>query len=236
MRPGPAATASITKPAVVPSADAAPATASSARIDSLSGGLPLVVCDECDAVYARESLAPGTVARCTRCGALVGRGHRLTAESQLALAAAALVVFVIGNASDIVTLDLRGVRVEVPLYEAILHTWSTDQPLVALLAAATTLGFPLAVIALRLWVLAPIVAGRRPAGFVPAMHALRWVTRWSMVEVFMLGTLVAVVRSAGVASVVPGAGIFAYAALTVLLTASQALGMHRLWRAGAQLP
>ena len=68
------------------------------------------------------------------------------------------------------------------------------------------------------------------------MHALRWVTRWSMIEVFMLGTLVAVVRSAGVASVVPGAGIFAYAALTVLLTASQALGMHRLWRAGAQLP
>ena len=204
--------------------------------DAAAGGLPLLVCDECDAVYARESLAPGTVARCARCGALLGRGHRLTVENQLALAFAALIVFVIGNASDIVTLNLQGVHVEVPLYEAILHTWQTEQRAVAALAGATTLAFPLAVIVLRLWVLAPIAAGRRPAGFVSAMRALRWVTRWSLVEVFMLGTLIAVVRSAGIASVVPGAGIFAYAALTVLVTASQSVGLHRLWRAGAHLP
>ena len=227
----PTVTAPIADPAAASAAAVHPAAP-----DAAAGGLPLVVCDECDVVYARESLAPGTVARCARCGALLGRGHRLTVENQLALALAALIVFVIGNASDIVTLDLRGVHVEVPLYEAILHTWRTEQRVVAVLAGATTLAFPLAVIVLRLWLLAPIAAGRRPAAFVPAMRALRWVTRWSLVEVFMLGTLVAVVRSAGLASVVPGPGIFAYAALTVLVTASQSLGLHRLWRAGAHLP
>lgn len=227
--------ASIAEPITASAAEAA-AAARPADPDAAAGGLPLIVCDECDAVYAHESLAPGTVSRCARCNALLGRGHRLTVESQLAVAFAALIVFVIGNASDMVTLDLRGVHVEAPLYEAILHTWQTDQHVVALLAGATTLVFPLAVIVLRLWLLAPIAAGRRPAGFVPAMRALRWVTRWSLVEVFMLGMLVAVVRSAGLASVVPGAGIFAYAALTVLLTASQSLGLHRLWRAGAHLP
>ena len=230
-----AVTAPIAEPAAASSAEAA-AAAHPARPDAAAGGLPLIVCDECDAVYARESLAPGTAARCARCGALLGRGHRLTVENQLALALAALIVFVIGNASDIVTLDLRGVHVEAPLYEAILHTWQTEQRVVAVLAGATTLAFPLAVIVLRLWLLAAIAAGRRPAGFVPAMRALRWVTRWSLVEVFMLGTLIAVVRSAGIASVVPGPGIFAYAALTVLVTASQSLGLHRLWRAGAHLP
>ena len=40
---------------------------------------------------------------------------------------------------------------------------------------------------------------------------MRWVLRWSMVEVFMLGVLIAVVRSAGVTNVVLGPGIFAYA-------------------------
>ena len=230
-----AVTAPIAEPAAASGAEAA-AAAHPARPDAAAGGLPLIVCDECDAVYARESLAPGMVARCARCAALLGRGHRLTVENQLALALAALIVFVIGNASDIVTLDLRGVHVEAPLYKAILHTWQTEQRVVAVLAGATTLAFPLAVIVLRLWLLAPIAAGRRPTAFVPAMRALRWVTRWSLVEVFMLGTLVAVVRSAGIASVVPGPGIFAYAALTVLVTASQSLGLHRLWRAGAHLP
>ena len=141
----------------------------------------LIVCDDCDAVYRRHPLAPGTVAHCARCGASLGRGHRLGAQARLALMVAAL-------------------------------------------------------IALRLWLLAPLAAGRRPVGFVPAMHALRWATRWSMVEVFLLGALIATVRSAGIASAVVGPGIFSYAVLTVLLAVEQAAGLRRLWRLGAELP
>jgi len=48
--------------------------------------------------------------------------------------------------------------------------------------------------------------------------------------VFMLGVLIAVVRSAGVTNVVLGPGIFAYTALTVLLTAIQATGLQGLWQ------
>ena len=84
----------------------------------------------------------------------------------------------------------------------------------ALLSAATAFVFPLAVILLRLWVLVPLVLGRPVPALAPAMRTLRWVLRWSMVEVFMLGVLIAVVRSAGVTNVVLGPGIFAYMALT----------------------
>ena len=196
----------------------------------------LIVCDDCDAVYRRLPLAPGTVAHCARCGASLGRGHRLGAQGRLALMVAALIALAVGNAFDIVTLDLRGVHVEATLHEAIAHTWRNGERLVAMLAGATALAFPLAMIALRLWLLAPLAAGRRPAGFVPAMHALRWATRWSMVEVFLLGALIATVRSAGIASAVVGPGIFSYAALTVLLAIEQAAGLRRLWRLGAELP
>ncbi len=189
----------------------------------------LVVCEECDAVHTREALAEYEVARCTRCGSTLGRGHRLGPEGLLALAVAALIVFVIGNVANIVTLDLSGINVEATLPQAIAQTWDTGQEAVALLAGATAFAFPLLVILLRLWVLVPLVLGRRSAAFLPAMRALHWLTRWSMVEVFLLGTLVAIVRSAGMASVVPGAGIFAYAALTVLLTAEHVAGLHGLW-------
>jgi paraquat-inducible protein A len=189
----------------------------------------LVVCEGCDAVHSREALAEYEVARCTRCGSMLGRGHRLGPEGLLALAVAALIVFVIGNVANIVTLDLGGISVEATLPQAIAQTWDTGQEAVALLAGATAFGFPLLVILLRLGVLVPLVLGRRSAAFLPAMRALHWLTRWSMVEVFLLGTLVAIVRSAGMASVVPGAGIFAYAALTVLLTAEHVAGLHGLW-------
>jgi paraquat-inducible protein A len=196
----------------------------------------LVTCEECDAVYERRRLLTGEVARCARCGAVLGRGHLLAVDGQLALAAGALLVFVLGNVSDIVTLDLRGVRSQVTLYESIWATWVSGQRVVALLAGATAFAFPLAVILLRLYVLMPLAAGRCARGFVPAMRALRWVTRWSMVEVFMFGTLVAIVRMAGLASVVPGVGIFSYAVLTVLLAANQASGLHGLWQRAEGLP
>ena len=220
-----ATTAPSAAPAALPGAAAAPATHPS-----------LVVCDECDAVYTRRLLAPGTVARCGRCGALLGRGHRLDTQGQLALVLAALIVFVIGNAAAIVTLELRGVVVEVTLREAIAHTWASGERLVAVLAAATAFAFPLGVISLRLWLLVPMAAGFRPPAFAAAMRVLRWAQRWSMVEVFLLGVLIATVRSAGIASVVPGAGIYSFVALTLLLAAIEASGLRRLWRAAAVLP
>src|SRR5437763_898431 len=70
----------------------------------------LVVCEECDAVYRRRTLAAGAVARCARCGSTLGRGHLLAVDGQLALSFGALVVFVLANVSDIVTLNLRGVH------------------------------------------------------------------------------------------------------------------------------
>jgi len=190
----------------------------------------LLVCGECDAVYARRELAAGQLLRCRRCGATLGRGHWLGADGQLALTLTAAVAFVIGCLSPIVTLELSGQRSEATLAEAVRATWDDGERLLALLAAGTAGGFPLAVIVLRLWVLVPLWAARQPLGFVVAMRALRWVLRWSMVEVFMLAVLVAVVRSAGVTQVVAGPGIFAYGALVLLLAAIQASGLHGLWR------
>jgi len=189
----------------------------------------LVVCEECDAVYHRQTLDSDDVLRCRRCGATLDRGHWLSWDGQLALTLAALVVLIIGSLSPIVTLEMRGLRSVATLFDMTRLTWESGDELVALLSAATAFAFPLVVIVLRLWVLVPLLAGRRAPALIPAMRALRWVMRWSMVEVFMLGVLIAVVRSAGVTTVVLGPGIFAFGALTVMVTAMQASGMHGLW-------
>lgn len=195
----------------------------------------LVVCDDCSAVHERIELQPGNVARCTRCNALLGRGHVMRVQGLLAFAIGALLLLVIGNLAPIVTLDLSGVVSQVTLPQALAQTWRNGESLAALLAAATSVVFPLLLTLLRLYVLVPLASGRLPAGFVPAMRALRFVTHWSMVEVFMMGTLVAVVRSAGLASATPGMGLFAYGALTLLLTSITAAGLHSLWKMGSAL-
>lgn len=189
-----------------------------------------MVCEECDAVFAGLPVASDALLRCRRCGATLARGHALPLDGQLALTLAALVVFGIASLSPIVTLELKGIRSVATLAEATLLTWDSGAQLVALLSAATAFVFPLAVVVLRLWVLVPLVLGRRVPALAPAMRTMRLVLRWSMVEVFMLGVLIAVVRSAGISNVVLGPGIIAYLVLTVLLTAIHAAGLQGLWR------
>ena len=189
----------------------------------------LVVCQGCDAVYAWHALAAGDRARCRRCGAVLARGHGLGQQGLLALTLAAGIAFAIANLSPIVTLELGGATAELTLPGALLLTWQAGEGAVALLAAATAFVFPLAAIALRRWVLLPLAIGWRPPGARHALAALHAATEWSMVEVFLLGVLVSVVRGAGVASVSLGPGLLAWAVLTVLLTAVQSAGLHALW-------
>jgi paraquat-inducible protein A len=189
-----------------------------------------LVCEECDAVYPGRAVASDAVLRCRRCGATLERGHALPLNGQLGLTLGALTVFLIGSLSPIVTLELKGNHSQASLLEATRLTWESGAHVVALLSAATAFVFPLLVILLRLWVLVPLLLRRPVSLLAPVMRLLRWVLRWSMVEVFMLGVLIAVVRSAGVTHVVLGPGIFAYMALTVLLTSIQSAGLQGLWQ------
>jgi len=219
------------------SSDAAPADAPAGdRAGAVLRPRPdLVVCEQCDAVHQRVALEPGQTAHCQRCAALLGRGHRFSLRGLLALAVASLTCFVIGNATPLVSISVRGNVNSISLPQALWHTWEAGEPLSAMLAGATALLFPLVVIVLRLYLLLPMSRGRLPPHFMPAMRVLRFATAWGMVEVFMLGALVAVVRSAGLANVVPGPALFAYGALTLLLTSASAAGLHRLWQLGGEM-
>jgi len=79
-------------------------------------------------------------------------------------------------------------------------------------------------------VLFPIHLGRIPWQMARAFRLLRHVQPWSMMEVFLVGILVAVTKLVDMASVVPGLALWAFAALIVVLAASMAsLDEEAVW-------
>src|SRR3546814_13358695 len=62
------------------------------------------------------------------------------------------------------------------------------------------------------------------------MRVLRTMAPWSMVPVLTLGILVAIVKLADFAVLGIGPGLWAFAALTVLVTILSRLSAQRLWR------
>ena len=195
----------------------------------------LLVCHDCDALYLRPPLGSGEHARCLRCGAGVALGHRLTLEDQLALAVGALVSLLIANLTPIVTLDLRGVHHDATLLGSVRATWEAGEPFVALLAVTTALFFPLLLLVARIYVLVPLVRGIRPPAFRGVMRVIRWLTRWSMIEVFMLGALIALVRTSVIARAFVGVGLLAHVVVMLLMTAELASGQSRLWQRSSEI-
>lgn len=195
----------------------------------------LVICAHCDAVHRRTPLPPRGRAHCTRCGNELYASGRTQLEAWLALATASAIAYLVANLNPIVEIDLRGESTRASLFDALVATWDGGAPPVAALAAACAFLFPLLCIALELFVLASLHAGRRPAMLGHAMRVLHTLRPWSMVEVFMLGVVVSLVKLGGQTTVIPGPGLAGFAVLTVLLTLLATFDPHSLWDAAERV-
>ena len=193
----------------------------------------VTACHECD-LLLRELAVPvdvGTV-RCPRCGAVLYRVSRNALERALALTCAALVLLLIGNLFPLVGLDIQGHHVETTVLGAARQLWRDDMPLIALVLLATTVLMPLVELSALAWLLLPLRGGRRPPGFVALFRALQLAHPWAMVEVFILGVLVSLVKLSHLADVLPGPAIWCFGALMLVLTALSSLFDPRaLWQA-----
>ncbi len=189
----------------------------------------LVVCEECGLAHRWRPLGAGAIARCTRCDAVLGRGHRLTIGNILALTVAAGVAWLVAINASLLSLSLRGGAETATLPEAIGMAWQGGQEIVAVVAALTALVAPAAFIFFRLYVLIPLAAGKKAPGFATCVRVLHQAGRWNMTEVFTVGVLLALVRLSGLADAAPGPGLFALGAMTILFAAIESAGLKHLW-------
>ena len=189
----------------------------------------MAVCDRCGLPHRWLPLASDTVAHCSRCDAVLGRGHRVGVQALLALTLAAALVLLIANFAEIMTIRLRGSEVSATFPQAVRITWEEGEPLVSLVAGGTAIVAPALFIGLRLYVLLGLVAGRMVPGFAACLRVLHQVSHWNTVEVLTVAALLSLVRIAALAEASVGPALFAFGALAVLLAAIDSVGLKHLW-------
>lgn len=191
----------------------------------------LVACGECDALQREPTLPVGGTAFCVRCGGELYRNKPGSLDHTLAFVIAAAVVFVIANAHPLMGLDARGLRTGTALLDTAVALWDHDMPSVGVLVFVTTWLMPIVQIAGMLYMLVPLRLGTVPPRLHLAYRVVNWAQPWAMVEVFLLGALVSLVKLTQVAKVVPEPGIYAIGAYVMLLAAAvSAFEPRELWR------
>jgi paraquat-inducible protein A len=196
----------------------------------------LTACHECDLLQREAALPQGGVARCGRCGAELYRSHPHSLERTLALTVSAIVLFVIANSFPIVGLQLDGQVIQTTLFNTVRTLWDEEMKSVAALVFVTTIAMPALQLTAIAYLVLPLRLGRVPAHFGWVFRVLQTVRPWGMVEVFMLGVLVSLVKLAHLAGVVAGIALWSFAALMLVMAGITAVfDVRGLWARASAL-
>jgi len=195
-------------------------------------GQTATACPECDLLVGEVTGCGRYTASCPRCGARLYRHDRHSLDNTLALACGALVLLAAANAFPIVGLDLQGQRIDTTVVGAAVRLWREGMQIVAILVLLTTTLLPLLELTALVWMALPLRFGKRPPGFRWLFRLMRMAHPWAMVEVFIMGVLVAVVKLAHLAEVLPGAAAWCFGGVMLLLvTLATIVEPRDLWQA-----
>ena len=181
----------------------------------------LIGCPHCDLLQRLPELAPGASARCPRCDRELWRRREDSLNRTLALTLGAALLYVVANSVPMLGLTIVGRAASTTVIGGADHLWQNGQQMVAVLVLLTAVIAP----ALQIGFMLAIVLGahrERPPRWVGTLLRHHPTTRtWSMIEVMMLGVLVALVKIADYATVIPGIALFVLWVLVFLLAAMQ---------------
>ncbi|MEA3150738.1 MAG: paraquat-inducible protein [Gammaproteobacteria bacterium] len=191
----------------------------------------LIVCHACDLVHRRAAAAAHRRVRCARCNAELYRTNSASIDTALALAVTASVLLLLSNLYPLVELQLNGTTRDTTLLGAALGLYRQGYGLIGALVLLTTILIPLFQIGSLLYVLVPLRMRRRAPRQNELFRTLTRLRPWAMPEVFMLGALVALVKLAAMAQVIPGISLFCYGALMLTLAALTSITpTEQFWR------
>ena len=189
----------------------------------------LIICEYCDSVYERQELGAHQRAHCRRCGALLDRRPWLTVDQSLALSTTAGMLLAFVCFYPVLYIYARDQSGSATLFEAVLALFDGPVSVMGMTMACTVILVPATQIGLLVWLLAFARYQRHAPGFRPCMRLLEVLRPWSMLEVFLLGALVAVVKLTGRIDTAPAAGLFALATLSFLMVGVAGRDVRMLW-------
>jgi len=190
----------------------------------------LVACEDCDQLHRHRPLRRGAKASCIRCGGHLYGSTVDSLERALALNIGALALFVVANLGLFMHVSLEGQAQSNRIYSGVVDLAAFEYRTLAALILFTTMLAPLVKILVTLYAVSAAYWNRPFPGVPVAMRAAEVLSTWSMLEVYLLAVIVAVVKLSMMATVQLEVGCFAFFALIIVSTgANGALEPEAVW-------
>jgi len=160
--------------------------------------------------------------RCVRCDTLLHRHVPDSLNRALALTIAGIILFVVANSFPFLSFQFRRQITETTLVTGVEMLYREGMWALSLVVFFTSVLAPGLQLGLLLIVLLPLKLNPGGRGFPTLFRYVATLTPWGMMDVFMLGILVSVVKLADMATIIPETALFAFVVLIFVLAAAQA--------------
>lgn len=194
------------------------------------GGPHYTACHFCDTLHEAKPIKEGFAARCQCCGAVLFQNRPASLVRSTAFALTSLILMVVVHAFPFLVMDAASIRNSLTLASASGALIREGSPILGIALATFTVVTPLVLAGGLVYVCLPLMFGRvAPGGFFVA----KWMSKsepWNMIEVFIIGVLVSLLKLNKVADVQFGIGFWAFSALMISMAAAVAsIDRNELW-------
>ena len=187
-------------------------------------------CHECDLLLdLPEAFKKGNLL-CPRCGFVITKFSANSAQKIIALAVTSFILLIMANTFPFLTFEANGQFQQITLLQSVTELWLQGYAGLAMMILVFILLAPACFILGLLYLLFPLYFYKRPPGMVRIACWLFRLINWSMVEVFLIGVLVSLIKIASMATVIPGISFWAYILFSLAITfVLSTTDKHQLW-------
>jgi paraquat-inducible protein A len=189
-----------------------------------------IACHECDLVHDIPPMPARAAACCVRCGSVLFRAKANSIDRTLAWTTAGLVLYVVAVTFPFLAMRSGSISNQTGLLTGIHQLYNQGIIPLATLVLLTCVLMPLIQMLALLYIFIPLKLNFRVKFAIPVFRLFKHIKPWSMMEIYMLGILVSIVKLGKMATVIPGLAVIAFGLLIFVLNfALSAVDAHLVW-------
>lgn len=168
-------------------------------------------------MVALPPLRPNEEATCPRCQHTLVKRHYRPVQRSFALAISAFIALLHAVFFPFVSFQVSGFNNNIELSETATTLLGFDQPVIAILVALTIIVLPAIYLLNVIWLQFGLLRARPLPFSRDIARSLKHLHPWMMADVFIVGTLVSLVKISGSAEIALEVGFWAFCSFVLLL-------------------
>ena len=181
----------------------------------------LVICHQCFTLHKEVPITDGSKACCKECGTVLYRYDSRLAEHGIALSLSALIFFIVANFFPLVKIEILGHEQFITITKMIFSLFDNGFFIVGLILSFLLLIFPLMVIVIYILLFILLYFSKGQQLTKDLLILLADILPWSMMDIFLVSILVALVKLIGYAQIHMGIAfwaLFVFVLLDIYIT------------------